>query len=333
MNRSLKLSVVAGNAFAIKGDVLVLKYAQDLYGLDLAVHARLRQNGFILTLPEADEDVIVEARGALVVTNIQFVGVKPLRQFNYSEIRNFARRSLASLARKIPTARDIVFTIHGPGYGLDEMEAFKSEVAGLVEAVTVGAFPKSIESITFVEADHGRASRISGSLKRLFPTGYLPIDGYGSISALTAESQDILRTVGYTSAGKPHVFVAMPFAAEMDDIYHYGIQGAANAAGLLCERADLSAFTGDVMERVKARISSAKLVVADLSSANPNVYLEVGYAWGCRVPTVLLVKEANDLKFNVKGQRCIVYKSIKQLEEALRNELAALTQAMPPLRE
>jgi hypothetical protein len=276
--------------------------------------------------------VIIETRGALGVDNIQFVGVKPLRQFNYSGIRDFARRSLVSLARKAPTARHIVFTIHGPGYGLDETEAFESEVAGIVEAVTSGAFPVAIESITFIEYAQGRADRLTKSLKKLFPMGELPIDGYSSISELTAESQDTLRTVGYASAGKPHVFVAMPFAAEMDDIYHYGIQGAANAAGLLCERADLSVFTGDVMEWVKARIASAKLVIADLSSANPNVYLEVGYAWGCRVPTVLLVKEANDLKFDVKVQRCIEYKSIKQLEESLRIELTGLTQAIPQLR-
>ncbi len=117
----------------------------------------------------------------------------------------------------------------------------------------------------------------------------------------------------------------MPFAEEMDDVFHYGIQGAVNAAGFLCERADLSSFTGDVMDWVKRRISNATLVVADLSSANPNVYLEVGYAWGCRVPTVLLSGNTSDLKFDVRSQRCIVYKSIESLEDALSRELKCLT--------
>ena len=42
----------------------------------------------------------------------------------------------------------------------------------------------------------------------------------------------------------------MPFAEEMGDIYDYGIHGAVKeaAAGFLCERADLSSFTGDVMD-------------------------------------------------------------------------------------
>ena len=65
--------------------------------------------------------------------------------------------------------------------------------------------------------------------------------------------------------------------------------------------------------------------MADLTNANQNVYLEVGYAWGCGVPTVLLVKNPDHLKFDVKGQRCLVYKNIKNLEEQLKNELINLT--------
>jgi hypothetical protein len=39
---------------------------------------------------------------------------------------------------------------------------------------------------------------------------------------------------------------------------------------------------------------------------------------------VLLVRDTTDLKFDVKGQRCLVYKSIKHLEETLGKELTAL---------
>ena len=79
------------------------------------------------------------------------------------------------------------------------------------------------------------------------------------------------------------------------------------------------------MEWVKRRISSAKLVVADLTMANPNVYLEVGYAWGIGRPTILLIRDdVKDLKFDVRGQRCLVYKGIKHLEETLARELSAL---------
>ena len=79
------------------------------------------------------------------------------------------------------------------------------------------------------------------------------------------------------------------------------------------------------MAWVRDRIASSKLLVADLTGANPNVYLEVGYAWGCKIPTVLLVKDSAELKFDVAGHRCLVYKSIAQLEESLKRELKVLS--------
>lgn len=123
---------------------------------------------------------------------------------------------------------------------------------------------------------------------------------------------------------KPHVFVAMPFAQEFDDVFHYAIQTSVNGAGYLCERADVSAFTGDVMERVKRRIKTAELVIADLTGSNPNVHLEVGYAWGCGKPTVLVTRRVEDLNFDTKGQRCLAYKTIRDLENQLRTELEDL---------
>lgn len=69
-------------------------------------------------------------------------------------------------------------------------------------------------------------------------------------------------------------------------------------------------------------------MIADLTTANSNVYLEVGYAWGIGVPTILVVQTADDLKFDVRGQRCIVYNRIKELENKLQQELSLLKNDM-----
>jgi hypothetical protein len=329
MPRSLQISVAVGNALQFEADVLALKYAQFLYGVDGAVVERLDEHGLHARLPKVGESSFHDTQGCIGATHVLFVGVSSLHEFGYTEIREFARKVLLSLSAEAPGVAHVALTIHGPGYGLDEIEAFESEVAGIVDAVTSGEFPRALRVITFVERNAGRAHRLAVALKRLLPDGTLSVDGRGTISVLGDQAQNTLRTAGYSSASKSHVFVAMPFAEEMDDVFHYGIQGAVNGAGLLCERADLSAFTGDVVDWVKRRIASATLVVADLSSANPNVYLEVGYAWGCRIPTILLSRDPNDLRFDVKGQKCIVYKSIKSLEEALRRELIGLSRSGP----
>ena len=82
------------------------------------------------------------------------------------------------------------------------------------------------------------------------------------------------------------------------------------------------------MTWVKDRITNATLVIADLTGGNPNVYLEVGYAWGCGRPTVLVIRDTADLKFDTRGQRCLVYKRIKDLEESLRRELIVVQESL-----
>lgn len=122
----------------------------------------------------------------------------------------------------------------------------------------------------------------------------------------------------------------MPFATEMEDVYYYGIQNPVRQLGFICERIDQEAFTGDVLPQMKTRIEAAEIVIADLTGSNPNVYLEVGYAWGKARPTVLLVREADQLKFDVRGQKCLTYKSIKDLETQLTKELQELTGGSDP---
>ena len=78
------------------------------------------------------------------------------------------------------------------------------------------------------------------------------------------------------------------------------------------------------MDRVREKARTAKLLIADLTGANPNVYLEVGYTWGCGVPTILIVRYTNNwekhLEFDVRDQRCLPYKKIKDLQELLTKE-------------
>ena len=71
-------------------------------------------------------------------------------------------------------------------------------------------------------------------------------------------------------------------------------------------------------------MASAEIVIAELTGSNPNVYLELGYAWGCGKRTILLAHESEKLPFDTQGQRCLIYDTITQLEELLRNELAGL---------
>jgi len=72
----------------------------------------------------------------------------------------------------------------------------------------------------------------------------------------------------------------MPFSDDYLDEWEIGVFESANAAGFLCERMDVEVFVGDVLAQIKDRIDSCSLLIAILTGENPNVYLEIGYAWG-----------------------------------------------------
>jgi hypothetical protein len=121
----------------------------------------------------------------------------------------------------------------------------------------------------------------------------------------------------------------MSFKKEFCDLWTYGIERAIKLSdelnyGFLCERVDTSHFTGDIMDYVRDKLQSATVVVAELTGSNPNVYLEVGYAWGIEKPTVLLARHDEELMFDIRGHRCLKWKSIQDCEKLLVEELKSL---------
>jgi hypothetical protein len=322
----INVSIVHSNAFEIKADTLILKYAQELHGLDRSIVYQLNKIGLLVQnkLPGIGNNYFIESHQITNTKNILFIGTPELIDFNYSEIRTFGKSVLPTLTKVNPTVETVLMTIHGPGYGLDETEAFKSLLAGLMDSINEAQFPVYISEIIFSENDEGRVQRLQSVLNGLFPDKKINTESQTKKSNKLTVTAELFQMPDHYSASKKRVFVAMPFAPEFDDHFHYGIQGAVNASGYLCERADLSSYTGDVMEWVKSRISSADFVIADLTTANPNVYLEIGYAWGLNKKTILLIKDTDDLRFDTRGQRCLPYSSIKDMETKLKNELIAL---------
>jgi len=58
-----------------------------------------------------------------------------------------------------------------------------------------------------------------------------------------------------------------------DDIYKFGIKGAAQDAGAYAERIDEQIFTEGILDRVFNQINKADVIVADMTGRNANVFL------------------------------------------------------------
>jgi hypothetical protein len=250
---------------------------------------------------------------------VLLVGVVDLGSFDYGQIRSFSSRALQAVASEVPDASKVVMTVHGPGYGLDEREALLALLAGLRDVLADSRSPMALQQLRILELNKGRALRLAEALTDFKDALAAPKLGKGP------KNPSWSLEAGTASSRKPHVFVAMPFSeGEMEDVYGFGIQSAVNAAGYLCERVDFAAFTGDVLARIRDRIDTASMVIADLTGSNANVYLEVGYEWGRGRPVVLIAKKGTELKFDTQGQRCLIYANITDLSKKLGSELSEL---------
>jgi len=118
-------------------------------------------------------------------------------------------------------------------------------------------------------------------------------------------------------------FVLMPFDLEFDKIFNDLIKPALEEVGYDVKRADSIVNQQNILKDVVRGIAEADLVVADLTSVNPNVFYELGISHTMQRPTVLLTQSIEDVPFDLKSYRVIQY-SIRfdeapQLSQALKD--------------
>jgi hypothetical protein len=83
------------------------------------------------------------------------------------------------------------------------------------------------------------------------------------------------------------VFMAMPFGKpELDSIYFSHFQTAVTATGFTLKRLDEDQPAGLIDDRLRVEIQQCRLLIADLTHANPGAYWEAGYAEGLGKPVI-----------------------------------------------
>lgn len=142
---------------------------------------------------------------------------------------------------------------------------------------------------------------------------------------------------------KKKCFVIMPFTVkEIDqlkykdpnhwtEVYEGLIVPAVENAGLDCHREDDDIRSRAILESILNKIENADLILGDLSSHNPNVFLELGWALRADKPFVLIKDELTSYNFDLSQRATFNYchtlqptalrKEIKSLQEMISNTL------------
>ena len=119
------------------------------------------------------------------------------------------------------------------------------------------------------------------------------------------------------SIQKPTAFVLMPFASEFDDIYSRFLHPVLTESGFEVKRADDLVSQQNILRDVIDGIVNRDLIVADLTSLNPNVFYEIGVAHALDKPVILITQNRNDTPFDLEQYRILEYsRDFASMEDA-----------------
>ncbi len=149
-----------------------------------------------------------------------------------------------------------------------------------------------------------------------------------------AEKTNTIKKLEKTAnvAAGDSCFVMMPFGKPVGDYYEKIYVPAIEKTGLRAIRADAEIFgTGKIMEQVWSGIKGARVLVAELTGRNPNVFYELGLAHASGLPVVLVCSNETDVPFDLRHIRVIYYDLTdpfwgqKLIEKVAENILSALS--------
>lgn len=108
-------------------------------------------------------------------------------------------------------------------------------------------------------------------------------------------------------ADKEICFVIMPFGGWFDKYYEDIYCPAIVAAGMSPRRADDLYRPSNIVQDIWTYTKKAKMILADLSNKNPNVFYELGLAHALAKPAILITQTIDDIPFDLRSLRIIDY--------------------------
>jgi hypothetical protein len=127
-----------------------------------------------------------------------------------------------------------------------------------------------------------------------------------------------------------NVFMLMPFGdPALNEFYEDHIRPTILALEMHCIRADDIFSNQAIINDIWRNINEARIIIADLTHRNPNVFYEVGIAHTLGKDVILISQVENDIPFDLRHIRTIFYKNTtrgslefcEKLQETIRNIL------------
>lgn len=111
-------------------------------------------------------------------------------------------------------------------------------------------------------------------------------------------------------AEAPYCFVICPFGGWHDRYYEEIYRKAAEEAGLECRRVDDLYRPGAIVQEIWELIQNARIMIAELTGKNANVFYELGLAHASGKTVILTAQSLEDVPYDLRQLRVIPYSTL-----------------------
>ena len=134
-------------------------------------------------------------------------------------------------------------------------------------------------------------------------------------------------------------FVIMPFGGWFDQYYETIYEPAIKSSGLEPRRADDLYRPSSIVHDIWSLTKEAKIVLADLTDKNPNVFYELGLAHAMAKPAILVTASLSDVPFDLRALRVLEYDKnrpnwgdllMSNIQQSISEVLASPSEAVLP---
>ncbi len=124
------------------------------------------------------------------------------------------------------------------------------------------------------------------------------------------------------------LFVLMPFSSDIKGVYEDHIKNVAASLKLKVARADDFFTAHTIVSDIWTAICKSRVILADCTGRNPNVFYEIGLAHTVGKPVVLITQNSEDVPFDLAHYRHIHYEytapGMKKFESTLAHTLQVI---------
>jgi hypothetical protein len=106
----------------------------------------------------------------------------------------------------------------------------------------------------------------------------------------------------------PDIFVLMPFSDDLNPLFEDHIKKVGVMLKRTVGRADDFFKTGVIIGDIWSALYHCSVVIAECTGRNPNVFYEIGIAHTLGRDTILMAQSIDDIPFDLRHLRVIVYK-------------------------